>query len=219
MIAFPGMRLHYFTFNAFSENTYILSDNNRQALIIDPGCSNEAENDQLNRYIIDEKLEPVAILLTHAHIDHIMGNAFVKETFNLPIYLHPLEFGILSAAPKYASYLGVTVRMSPPADFPIEPNTPFSMGGFEFDIRFTPGHSPGSVCFILHEHRVVIGGDVLFDGSIGRTDLPGGDYNTLEKSILSELYSLPDDYIVYPGHGSHTTIGKEKLTNPFVKGV
>lgn len=158
-----------------------------------------------------------AIWLTHAHIDHIVGVAEVKRVTGAPIHLHPLDRPIYDALPQFGGWIGLQLDRPPAPDVELHPGARLTVGGFEFEVRFTPGHSPGSVSFV--GPGMVLSGDVLFNGSIGRTDLPGGDFATLMGSIQSQLLSLPDSTVVYSGHGPDTTIGIERLTNPFLTGA
>ena len=158
-----------------------------------------------------------AIWLTHAHIDHILGVGAVKQATGAPIHLHPLDRPIYDALPQFGSWVGMQLDPPPPPDVELQGGAPVQVGRFGFDVRFTPGHSPGSVSFVGHD--MVFGGDVLFNGSVGRTDLPGGDPATLMATIQSQFLSLPDSTVVHSGHGPDTTIGVERLTNPFLTGA
>ncbi len=213
------MKIQRFTFNYFQENTYVLYDSTNECVIIDPGCSNREEEKELVKFIEDKNLKPVLLLNTHCHIDHILGNAFVSITYGLSLHIHKNDLHVLNAGPRIAESYGFPYTPSPQPGHFLEEGQKINFGETVLDIVFTPGHSPGSVCFINHSEKVVIGGDVLFQGSIGRTDLPGGDFQTLADSIKARLYTLPDDYTVYPGHGGETTIGVEKITNPFVRAI
>ena len=211
------MHIKKFTFNYFAENTYVLSDESGECVIIDPGCCNSQEETVLSDYIISNNLRPVKLLNTHCHIDHILGNAFIANKFKLELLIHKDDLTVLNSGSVIADRYGIPYLPSPgPGSF-LEEGEQVSFGINYLDIIFTPGHSPGSICFINHKNKIIIGGDVLFQGSIGRTDLPGGDFETLANSIRNKLYSLPDDFIVYPGHGDLTTIGVEKKSNPFVR--
>jgi len=211
------LKLHKFTFNYFSENTYVLYDETRECAIIDPGCCNTLEEEELKNYISSQNLKPVLLLNTHCHIDHILGNKFVAEKYDLGLQIHKYDLPVLNAGTEVANRYGIPYGLSPlPINF-LEDGDKSTFGNTTLDIVLAPGHSPGSICFIHHNTQIVIGGDVLFQGSIGRTDLPGGDFNTLATSIKTKLYTLKDDYIVYSGHGEETTIGVEKLSNPYVK--
>lgn len=210
------LHLQSFVFNAFQENTYVLYDDTKQCVIIDPGCYAAAEQQQLVNFIESNELIPVKLLNTHCHIDHILGNNFFSKKFNIGLEIHEADLPTLLATTEYGHLYGFTVDPSPQPTRFIQNNETITFGNTDLEVRFTPGHAPGHVVFIHHNERFVINGDVLFYNSIGRTDLPGGDHNTLIKSIHQELFTLPDDYIVYTGHGPSTTIGEEKKNNPFV---
>lgn len=211
------MKIHRFTFNPFSENTYVLSDETGDCVIVDPGCYEREEKEELSDFIRRHQLKPVAIYLTHAHIDHILGNNYLSAKYSIPIHMSAIEVDLLKAASTYGEMWGIAVEPSPEPQHFINEKNKLKFGNTELEILFTPGHSPGSFSFYHSSTRSLISGDVLFDGSIGRTDLPGGDFDTLEKSIREKLYVLSDDITVYSGHGPETTIGKEKRTNPFVR--
>jgi glyoxylase-like metal-dependent hydrolase (beta-lactamase superfamily II) len=206
-----------YTFNPLQENTYILYNEKRDCCIIDPGCYFPEEREELKAGIGDLGLTPVLLLNTHCHLDHIFGNRFVHETWDLPLHIHALEQPVLESGPA------VGLRWQLPFDnyegpvIYIKEGEHINIGAERLDILFTPGHSPGSISFHSASENFVIGGDVLFNGSIGRTDLPGGDYATLINSIQTQFFTLPDDIKVYPGHGPMTTTGFEKMNNPFVK--
>ncbi|CAN5918649.1 MBL fold metallo-hydrolase [soil metagenome] len=206
-----------FPFNPFYENSYVLSDETGECIIIDPGCHNEEEEMELKSYIETNKLKPVKLLNTHCHIDHVFGNPFVAETWSLQLEIHPLDLVVLESYPKVCEMYGFPMlKHQPEVACILEEGKQVTFGNTTLDVFLTPGHSPGSVCFYNAKEKFVIGGDVLFQGSIGRSDLPGGDYETLLKSIREKLFQLPDDVTVYSGHGSPTKIGIEKKTNPFV---
>jgi len=205
-----------FCFNPFYENTYVLSDETRKCIIVDPGCFEKSEEETLQEFISSNHLAPVMLVNTHAHIDHVLGNNFVFKTYNLKPVLHRNEIIILEAAPAIGAEFGVAVYPSPSPEIFLDEGAPISFGNSSLKILFTPGHSPGSVCLYCKEQGFLIAGDVLFRESIGRTDLPGGNHETLLQSIRQKLFHLPDETIVYPGHGPETTIGYEKKFNPFV---
>ncbi|GAB3426609.1 MBL fold metallo-hydrolase [Niabella aquatica] len=206
-----------FTFNPIQENTYVLYAENGDCCIIDPGCYFEDEREALRRFIESKKLRPVYLLNTHCHLDHVFGNKFVSETWRLPLYLHEAEKAVLSFAPKSAEMYGLPFDHYEGAMNQLTPGDIIKIGTGKLKILFTPGHSPGSVSFYNGNDGYVISGDVLFSGSIGRTDLPGGNFEVLKQSIKTELYTLPDSTNVYPGHGGGTSIGFEKKNNPFVR--
>ena len=210
------LNLQSFVFNGFQENTYVLFDETKECVIIDPGCYTAAERNQLASFIVENELKPVRLLNTHCHIDHILGNNFIAKKFNLGLEIHKEDLPVLLATTEYGHLYGFTVDPSPEPTRFIKENEIIRFGNTELEVRFTPGHAPGHVVFINHLERLVINGDVLFYNSIGRTDLPGGDLNTLLNSIKTQLFTLPDDYVVHTGHGPSTTIGNEKKYNPFV---
>ena len=210
------INVHSFTFNPFQENTYVLGDETKKCVIIDPGCYTEQEKKELSDYIVQHGLVPVKLLLTHAHIDHILGNNYVCGKFNLEIEMNAIEKDLLKSASLYGQMWGIEVEPSPAPTIFLTEGDKVSFGNSQLEVIFTPGHSPGSICFYNSEQKFAIAGDVLFYGSIGRTDLPGGDYDTLIESIHQKLFPLPDDVKIYPGHGPATTIEHEKKFNPFV---
>lgn len=202
------------TNGAFAQNCYILVDRDaRDAVIVDPG----EEADLFLRRIATERVTLKAVWLTHSHADHILGVAHVVETTGVPLYLHPDDRPLYDALPQQSAWLGLTPNVPPPPDQVLAHGIRLSLGGLTFEVRHVPGHSPGHVAFVGHGVAVV--GDALFAGSIGRTDLPGGDAETLLTSIREQLLTLPDDTIVYPGHGPATTIGAERRGNPFLTGA
>jgi hydroxyacylglutathione hydrolase len=174
-----------FVFNPFQENTYVLFDETRECVIIDPGMYDAEEENELKNFIESENLKPVKLLNTHCHIDHIFGNRFVLNTFQIPFYAHQMETDNLEKAALYGNIFGVKLGVQPKPDFFLKENDEVSFGNTKLKVLFTPGHSAGSVSFYSEPDGYVIGGDVLFQRSIGRTDLPGGDYDTLIRSIAS----------------------------------
>lgn len=212
-------RIASFNFNPFSENTYVVYDDTLQCIIIDPGCYTREEKKELTDFIAGKKLLPQYILNTHCHIDHVLGNYFISETYRIPLAIHAGELPVLQAVDTYADTMGFVYEKSPDPEIFLEPGNPFSFGNTRLDILFTPGHSPASVCFYNKREGYVISGDVLFLDSIGRYDLPGGNLDTLLESIHSQLMTLKDIVNVYPGHGAQTTVGRERRFNPFLKGL
>ncbi len=209
------MKIQKFTFNDFMENTYVLYDETLECVVVDPGCNTKKEEDLLSGFIEKNKLVVKILFNTHCHIDHILGNAFVAETYNVPLSSHKGEIPVLEAGEMVSNMYGIQYKASPDMTMFYEENDLLEFGNTQLKVLFTPGHSPASIS--LYTKGILIGGDVLFDNSIGRTDLPGGDHATLIKSIKEKLFVLPDDTIVYCGHGPETNIGKEKQFNPFLQ--
>ncbi len=204
-----------FTFNPVAENTYILYNEAKEAIIIDPGCYFEEERQQLNDFLDNTHLKPIQLINTHCHLDHVFGNKWIHETYHLDLFIHPKEKIVLEFAPQAGKMWGMPVdNYAGPLHF-LDHNEVLTFGENEIKVLLTPGHSPGSICLYSEKDRFVIGGDVLFRESIGRTDLPGGNHDQLLQSIREQLFTLPDDVIVLPGHGEPTTIGYEKKNNPF----
>ncbi|HXB42177.1 MAG TPA: MBL fold metallo-hydrolase [Bacteroidia bacterium] len=205
-----------FTFGPFQENTFVLHDASNECVIIDPGCYTSSEQMQLKAYIEEEKLKPVYLLNTHCHVDHVSGNAFVHDTYKLLPVIHKNDLVILEGQKRVSDMYGLNCEISPLPEKFIEDGDLISFGNTKLKVLFTPGHAPGHVVFYNAENKFVINGDVLFNRSIGRTDLPYGDFDTLEQSIKTKMYTLPEETVVYCGHGPATSIGEEKYNNPFV---
>ncbi len=205
-----------FTFSPVQENTYVLSNESGDCLIIDPGCYFPGERQELKDYISQNSLTPKYLLNTHCHLDHIFGNRFIQDTYRLKLHLHPKEEQVLAMGPTFGLNWGLSFENYNGELIFLTERDDVRLGNDRLTIFETPGHSPGSISFYCKEQKFIISGDVLFNGSIGRTDLPGGDFDTLIKSIHTKLWPLPEDIVVYSGHGDPTTIGKEKRTNPYV---
>jgi hydroxyacylglutathione hydrolase len=206
-----------FTFNPVQENTYVVYNEKRDCCIIDPGCYFAGEEQDLKGFIDQNELKPVYLLNTHCHLDHIFGNRFVQKTYGLVLHLNKLEKPVLEYGPAAGQLWQLPFDNYDGELKFLDEGDVVRLDDDEMLVLFTPGHSPGSISFYSKESKFVISGDVLFQGSVGRTDLPGGDLFTLEESIKTKLYTLPEDVIVYPGHGDTTTIGDEMKSNPFVK--
>lgn len=209
------MNIKSFTFNAFAENTYVLYDETKECIIIDPGCSDNSENKILLDYLKSFDLIPVQLINTHCHIDHILGNAFVHKQFGLKLTAHKKEKQVLDFGNQTAMMYQIPYTTSPDIEIFIDEGDTIKFGNSTLDVLFTPGHSPASISLYNASHKILIAGDVLFQGSIGRTDLPGGNTETLLRVIKNKFFNLPDETVVYAGHGDSTTIGIEKRTNPF----
>jgi len=204
-----------FVCSPLQENTYLVYDESGNCAIVDPGCYDSLEREALAAFIRSNRLMPNVLLNTHCHIDHVFGNAFIHRSYGLSLHLHQKEEQVLEFAPLLAAQWGLSYEPYTGDHEFLLPGSPVQIGTHRLEVLFTPGHSPGSVSFYDAEGKWVISGDVLFKGSIGRTDLPGGDHATLMKSVREQLFSLPDEVVVYSGHGPKTTIGEEKRENPF----
>ena len=210
------MNLKAFVNNPYQENTYIVYDETGACAIIDPGMYNAAEQNAVVSYIKDNNLNPVLLLNTHCHIDHVLGNKFIFDQYGLKPQFHKGELVLLHSIPSYAPMQGINYEISPEPEVFLPEFGTITLGNSTLEILFAPGHSPAHLCFYSKADGFIIGGDVLFKGSIGRTDLPGGNFDVLIGSIKNQLFTLPDEVKVYPGHGPFTTIGFEKLHNPFL---
>ncbi len=210
------LQLHTFTFNPFQENTYLISHNDGSCLIVDPGCYTASEHKKLTDYLSAANLKPLAIVNTHAHIDHILGLDYLRNHYQIPFYLHPLELDVLQWAPQSGRMWGFDIQLPELPEYHLPDSGALKIGNIELEIILCPGHSPGSVCFIHNEGAWLTGGDVLFKEGIGRTDLPGGNHQQLITSIKEELFRLPGHYTVFPGHGPETTLEHEQRHNPFL---
>ena len=211
------IRIKSFTFNPFQENTYIAYDETKECIIVDPGCYDEDENSILENFIKQENLKPVALINTHCHLDHVFGNKFVADTYNLNPVMHKLDLPMLEYAPLAATKYGVHLSELPEVKDFIEEGDFVKFGNSKFEVLFTPGHAPGHICLVSKKDNIILSADVLFHLSIGRTDLPMGDHETLLTSIREKLFVLDNAVVVYPGHGPKTSIGFEKANNPFLK--
>ena len=211
------VRIKEFVFNPFMENTYLLYDESGEGVIIDPGCYNKKEKDTLRNFVVENSLKITALINTHCHVDHVLGNNFVKNTFNTRLYIHKLDVTTLKSNEVVAPAYGFHEFEACEADFFIDENDTVTFGTQQLEVLFVPGHAPGHIALFHREQRFCISGDVLFQGSVGRTDLPGGDMDTLLNSVHNKIFPLGDDVVLYPGHGPKTDVGIEKLTNPFCR--
>ncbi|MEJ5261352.1 MAG: MBL fold metallo-hydrolase [Ignavibacterium sp.] len=214
------LRIKSFEFNPFNENTYVVwDDETKQAAVIDPGCYDDFEQEEIKSFIEQEKLNLVLLLNTHCHIDHILGVSFIKEIYN-PKYLVPeKDLPLLQNASAQGQMFGFEIDNLPEPDEFISEEKIIKIGNEELKPLFTPGHTAGEYCFYSEKNKICITGDVLFHQSIGRTDLWGGDYDTLIESIKKKLLTLPDDTKIFPGHGIESTIGIERKQNPFLQNI
>ena len=204
-----------FTFNPFSENTYLLYTPSKNAFLVDPGCYTPSEQQELMEFIAQEDLKITSILLTHAHIDHVLGLQWAADTFAVGVRIHPLEMEILERNPMTAAQYGFFFKPFVGELLPIEAGEDLQLDGLSLKVLFVPGHSPGHVAYYSSESAVMVSGDVLFQGSIGRTDLYKGNHAQLLESVRTEIFTLPGATQVFSGHGPSTTVGFEKEHNPF----
>lgn len=212
------MHVKSLTFNPFQENTYIVYDETKECVIIDPGCYEKTEELQLESFITTNRLTPKKLVNTHCHIDHILGNKFVCDIWNTELYIHKKDLYLLENSVNIAKMYGFeNYKKSPHPNFFLEEKNNIEFGNSKLQIIFTPGHSPGHICLYSEKNKFVIGGDVLFKGSIGRTDLPGGDHNQLINSIKTKLLPLAKETKIYCGHGPSTNLDLEKKHNPFLQ--
>jgi hydroxyacylglutathione hydrolase len=210
------LKIQQFTFNPVQENTYVVFKEKGACAIIDPGCYFDHEYKELTDFIDTNNLVPKCLLNTHCHLDHVFGNKRLAELFSLHLQMHPNEKKLFDYAPVSGEMWGLPFENYGGPIIYIDEGGRITLDDDQLDILLTPGHSPGSVSFYSKEGKFVVAGDVLFRSGIGRTDLPGGDFETLMTSIRNKLFTLPDDVIVYSGHGPETTIGEEKRSNPFL---
>jgi len=210
------LQIQHFVFNDFQENTYVLWNEQKECMLVDPGCYKPHEKQQLKSLIERNELNPILLVNTHCHIDHVLGNSFVMDTWKLPLHLHRNELQTYRETSRWADVFGIQANAVPTDLVFIDQYSELKLGQYPFKIYFTPGHSIASLSFYQADSNLVLAGDVLFQRSIGRTDLPGGNMGVLLNSIQTHLWPLPDSCVVYSGHGAPTTIGEEKLYNPFL---
>lgn len=214
---FHPLMIKTFYFNDLRTCCYVLYDGTGECAIVDPGCYTETEKTRLTGFIEDNHLTPKMILLTHGHFDHVMGCAFVSSRWNIPTYMNRKDISQIARATSYGTYFGYTFDAPDQEPADISEGDIISFGRTSLEARLSPGHSPGGVVYYNAEEHYALTGDSLFAGSIGRTDLPGGDLDLLMNSLKERILTLPPDTTVCPGHGQSTTIGHEINTNPFLE--
>lgn len=212
-----AMQIKKFTFNPFQENSYILYDDTKECIVIDPGCETATEEASISSFIESQGLTVKRLINTHCHIDHILGNRYIADKYGVELESHELEVQILAGSPKWGEQYGIFCNPSPEITKFLAEGDKVKCGNFELDILHCPGHSPGHIVLVNHATKDIIGGDVLFQGSFGRVDLPGGNIKDLHHSIVNKLFTLDPDYKVYAGHMGETTIGTEKQINPILQ--
>ncbi len=210
------INIKHFVCNPYQENTYLLYDDSRECVIIDPGMYDGDEQNRVLKFIAENNLKPVMLLNTHCHIDHVLGNKFIYDTYGLLPQFHMGEEPVLNAVVAYAPQMGIRYDVSPLPETYLPESGTITFGNSTLELIFCPGHSPAHLCFHSKEFKILIGGDVLFYQSIGRTDLPGGNHDQLISNIHKKIFTLDDDCRVYPGHGQSTAIGYERQFNPFL---
>jgi glyoxylase-like metal-dependent hydrolase (beta-lactamase superfamily II) len=210
------IELKQFVFNPFQENTYIVFDETKECVIVDAGCYTSNEQSELVNFINSNHLKPIYAINTHGHVDHVLGNMFVKENFNVKIVGNAEDLMLIQSAVTHALMYGLSIDDVPSIDFMVNQGDTVKFGNSELAVIHTPGHSPGGICLFSKTGNFILVGDTLFKASIGRTDLPGGNYDELINSISTKIIPLGDDIVVYSGHGDSTTIGWEKQNNPFL---
>jgi hydroxyacylglutathione hydrolase len=214
---FGDLKVQTFVFNPVQENTYVLWDETRECVIIDAGCFNQREFEKLDGFIRSKNFIPTKLINTHGHFDHIFGIERCRKAYGLKWEAHPDDYLLIGNAPSQGAIFGFQIQPILLPEVELQEGDQISFGNSILKVFHVPGHSPGSICFYNETSKIVITGDVLFNGSIGRTDLPGGNYHSLITSIKTKLLVLPDDVVVYPGHGPATTIGDEKVRNPYLQ--
>ena len=210
------LNINRFVFNDFQTNTYILDTGGSECLVIDCACQYDHEWDTLKKFLNEKGLRPMDSIHTHFHVDHMIGYHYLFEEYGIGYKVHPASRLFIDLAAEFASVFGIRLgKVYEPTAF-LEEGDIIRLNDVAFKVIYTPGHADGSVCFYCQEENVIFTGDVLFRDSIGRSDLPTGNYDKLKDSILRKLFVLPPDTVVYPGHGPSTTLGYEMQNNPFV---
>jgi glyoxylase-like metal-dependent hydrolase (beta-lactamase superfamily II) len=211
------MKIKQFVLNPFQENTYLLYDETGEAIIVDAGCYTTSEAAEVKRFTDETKLTVKYLVNTHCHIDHILGINALRDIYNVDCYAHREELPTLQMAPQHAMMFGLVIDTVPKVEKTIDEGDELKFGNTTLKVIHTPGHTLGGVCLYSAKDKILITGDTLFQGSIGRTDLGGGSFDTIIHSITTKLLALPDDVMIFPGHGDSSTIGKERVSNPFLK--
>ena len=210
------IQLKQFIFNPFQENTYVLFDETRECVIVDAGCYTDDEQDELASFIESHGLTPRLAINTHGHVDHVLGNGFVKEKYSIPLAGNFEDLMPIQTAQSHALMFGLSVDTVPSLDQSLNHDDTVSFGNSQLRVIHTPGHSLGGICLYSKAGNFILTGDTLFNGSIGRTDFPQGDHDTLIASITQRLWPMGNDTVFIPGHGPESTFGQERRSNPYV---
>ena len=210
------MKIKPFVFNDFAVNSFVIYDESKECIIVDPGCVPGTQEKELEEFISNNNLKPVKLVNTHCHVDHVAGNGFVVDTYNIPVYAHKDDNENLTNATRAGELYGMKINTPPKVSHYLEADDILEFGHSKLNVLHLPGHSKGSIALYAKDERFVVVGDVLFNGSVGRTDLNGGSLDELMSSIKDQLFKLDDDVVVYSGHGPETTIGNEVRSNPFL---
>ncbi|MCB8964803.1 MAG: MBL fold metallo-hydrolase [Bacteroidales bacterium] len=211
------MKIKQFVFNPFQENTYLLYDETGEAIIVDAGCHTSSETAEVKQFAEENNLTVKFLVNTHCHIDHVLGVNALRSAFGVESYAHREELPMLQTVPSQAQMFGFDIDTVPQIDKTLEDGDTIKFGNTTLQVIHTPGHTPGGICLYSTSNNIVLTGDTLFQGSIGRTDLGGGSFDSIINSITTRLLTLPDEVIALPGHGPATTIGKERVFNPYLK--
>lgn len=210
------IKLKQFVFNELGVNTFVLHDDTQLCIIVDPGCNSTSQQTKLSAYITENNLMPAYIVNTHGHFDHVFGNSWAKALYNCPILMHRDDLHLIEHIDKFAGLFGFEVEKAPFPDRFLYDGDILKFGETSLKIIHVPGHSPGSICLYSEPDRLLVSGDVIFNGGIGRTDLPAGNHGLLMRGIREKILTLPPETVVWPGHGPQTTIRNEHDTNPFL---
>ncbi|MGD9976960.1 MAG: MBL fold metallo-hydrolase [Bacteroidales bacterium] len=211
------MKIKKFTVNPFQENTYLVYDETGEAIVVDAGCYTTTEAAEIKRFIDENKLTVRYLVNTHCHVDHILGINVLKDIYGVEYIVHREELPLLQMAKAHAATFGFAIDSVPRAERTVEDADSITFGKTTLRVIHTPGHTPGGICLYSANDKILLTGDTLFNGSIGRTDLAGGSYSTIIESITAKLLSLPDEVMIFPGHGDYSTIGEERVGNPFLR--
>lgn len=213
------MNIAKLTFNPFQENTYVLWDDSGEAVVIDAGNYTEKETEALRKFVEEKGLKPVMAVNTHGHVDHMLGVASIKDIYGIPFALHPEDRFLVDSAAVHGAMYGFKVERVPTVDIELADGGEVVFGNTKLQVIHTPGHTPGHVCLYEPQEKILFSGDTIFRESIGRTDLPGGNYGWIMRSIIDRLLPLGEEVAMYPGHGQSSTLGHEMLYNPFITEV